>query len=124
MTHLCPKWNQVKDLSNYDLAKFLKSNDDELTWYLQLLRERESSHEKQKGLLEKSNTKLKKGGAKVSNKTSLINQEIEKLNEIKNRLSDENDGLKDTNGNLEQEIVFLKELLSVLEKEQQSKLKK
>jgi hypothetical protein len=122
MTHSCPKWNQVKDLSNYDLAQFLKSDDDALTWYLQLLRERESSREKQKGLLEKIG--LKKCGTKASNEISLINQEIEKVNEISNKLSDENDGLKDKIGELEQEMILLKELLSVLEKEQQSKLKK
>ncbi|MBI5859451.1 MAG: hypothetical protein HZB73_01715 [Nitrosarchaeum sp.] len=96
MTHLCPEWNQIKDLPTQDLTTFLRSHDDELSWYLQLIRQRESKHEKM---------------------VSDINVEIKKLTEIKNMLSDENEGLRDKTRHLEQELIFLHEIVDSLEKE-------
>ena len=128
MTHSCPKWNQIKDLSNSELAKFLLSNKDELPWYLQQLRKRESMHDRQNVALYKQNTIsaksssfLKKDVKKFSKEISNINHEIKELSKIKNRLADENDGLKDKNGHLEQEIIILKKILAALEKEKSRK---
>jgi len=128
MTHSCPKWNQVKDLPNSELAKFLLSNKDELPWYLQQLRKRESMHDKQNIALGKQNTTstkssstLKKNIKKFSKEISDINHEIKELTKIKNKLADENDGLRDKNGHLEQEIIIIKKILAALEKEKSRK---
>jgi predicted nucleic acid-binding Zn-ribbon protein len=128
MTHSCPKWNQVKDLSNSKLAKFLLSNKDELPWYLQQLRKRELMHDRQNVALDKQNTThtksssfLKKDIKKFSKEIAGINYEIKELTKIKNKLADENDGLKDKNGHLEQEIIILKKILAALEKEKSRK---
>lgn len=61
------------------------------------------------------NQKKKKN--KTSKIISNINIEIKKLTQIKNRLLDDNDGLRDKNGHLKQEIILLRELLDLLEKE-------
>ncbi|QUC63844.1 hypothetical protein NsoK4_05075 [Nitrosopumilus sp. K4] len=55
MSHICPDWERVKDLPTLELTDFLRSHDDELPWYIQLLRSRESKHEKENDGLKDQN---------------------------------------------------------------------